>query len=154
MEQADELVRLGVLLVPSAIPCSLSPLIFRIHSCLFSDCRRTVSLKFFDTQVLSISTEKLVLSCVCYNGHSLLLSSYLSRIGRIERALPATPTDTCPRTPFISLCTVQLRTLCITHSLVTLCLFTTSGPGPGELPGLWGSLVFCHAPIPQKGSGN
>ena len=49
----------------------------------------TVSLKFFDTQVLSISTEELVhpryvlirLRC---NGHSLLLGSYLSRIGRIE----------------------------------------------------------------------
>ena len=58
---ADELARWGVLLAPSAIPCSLSPLISRMHSCLFSDCRRTVSSKFFDTQVPSISTEELVL---------------------------------------------------------------------------------------------
>ena len=51
-----------------------------------------MSLKFFDTQVFLISTEKLVLPhhahCVhphlCCNGHSLLLSSYLFRIGRIE----------------------------------------------------------------------
>ena len=58
----------------------------------FSDWRRTVSSKFFDTQVASISTEELVLSrhvsCVLSrlrcNGHSLMLSSYLSRIGRIE----------------------------------------------------------------------
>ena len=71
--------------------CSLSPLIFRIHSRLFSDWRRTLSSKSFDTQVLSISTEELVLrharcvlSCLRCNGHSLLLSSYLSRIGRIE----------------------------------------------------------------------
>ena len=50
------------------------------------------SSKFFDTQVPSISTEELVLSrharCVLSrllcNGHSLLLSSYIFRIGRIE----------------------------------------------------------------------
>ena len=64
----------------------------RFHSPYFSDWRRTVSSKFFDTQVPSISTEKLVLPrharCVLprlrCNGHSLLLSSYLFRIGRIE----------------------------------------------------------------------
>ena len=33
----DELARRRSLLSPSAIPCSLSPLISRIHSCLFSD---------------------------------------------------------------------------------------------------------------------
>ena len=49
---------------------------------------------------------------------------------------------------------VQLRTLYAAHSLATLCLSTTSGPDPGELPGLWGSMVFRHAPIPRKGSGN
>ena len=91
-DAADELTRRGALLAPSAIPCSLSPLISRIHSCLFSDWRRTVSSKFFDTQVPSISTKELVLprharcvfSCLHCNGHSLLSSSYLSRIGRIE----------------------------------------------------------------------
>ena len=81
---ADELAWRGALLAPSAIPCSLSPLI--------SDWRRTVSSKFFDTQVPSISTEELVLPrharCVLSglrcNGHSLFLGSYLSRIGRTE----------------------------------------------------------------------
>ena len=76
----------------SAIPCSLSPLISRIHYSFFSDWRRTVSSKFFDTQVPSISTKELVLPrharCIlsrfCCNGHSLMLNSYLSRIGRIE----------------------------------------------------------------------
>ena len=48
---ADELARRGALLVPSAIPCTVSPLISRIHSSLFSDWRRTASSKFFDTQV-------------------------------------------------------------------------------------------------------
>ena len=91
-DTADELARRGSLLVPSAIPCSLSPLISRIHSCFISDWRRSVSSKFFDTQVPSISTEELVLPhyarCVFSRlrckGHSLLLGSYLSRIGRIE----------------------------------------------------------------------
>ena len=91
-DAADELARPGALLAPSAIPCSLSPLISRIHSRLFSDWRCTVSSKFFDTQVPSVSTEELVLPCharcvlsrLRCNGHSLLLSSNLFRIGRIE----------------------------------------------------------------------
>ena len=90
-DAADGLARRGVLLEPSAIPCSLSPLISRIHSCLFTDWKRTVSSKLFDTQVPSIFTEELVLPrharCVLSrlrcNEHSLLLSSYVSRIGRI-----------------------------------------------------------------------
>ena len=56
-EAADELARRGALLAPSAIPCGLSPLTSRIHSSLISDWRRTVSSKFFDTQIPSISTE-------------------------------------------------------------------------------------------------
>ena len=93
-DTADELARRGALVAPSAIPCSLSPLISRIHSRLFSDWRRTVSSKYFDTQVPSIPTEELVLPrharCVLSrlrcNGHSLLLGSYLSRIGRNENS--------------------------------------------------------------------
>ena len=38
--------------------------------------------------------------------------------------------------------------------MATLCLSTTYGPGPGELPGNWGSMVFGHAPISRKGSGS
>ena len=53
---------------------------------------RAVSSKFFDTQVPSFSTKELVfprhaccvLSCQRCNKHSLLLGSYLSRIGRIK----------------------------------------------------------------------
>ena len=71
-----------------------------------------------------------------------------------SRILAALPADTCPRTPLISFCTVQLRTLCAAHSLAAVCLSTTSPPGPGELRGLCGSMVFRHAHIPQKGSGN
>ena len=105
-DAADELARRGALLAPSAISCSLSPLVSRIHSRLFLDWRRTVSSKYFDTQVLSISIEELVLPrharCVLSrlrcNGHSLLLNSYLSRIGRIENpscsACPQSSQDT------------------------------------------------------------
>ena len=81
-DTADKLARQGALLEPSAIPCSLSSLISRIHSRLFSDWRRIVSSKYFDTQVPSISTKELVLPrharCVLSrlrcNGHSLLLN--------------------------------------------------------------------------------
>ena len=118
-DTGDELARRGALLAPSAIRCSLSPLISRIHSRPFSDWRRTVSSKFFDTQVPSISTEELVLPrrtcCVLSrlrcNGHSLLLGSYLSRIGRIENpscsACGHSSQDTshlilpCPATDFL-----------------------------------------------------
>ena len=93
-DAADELARRGALLAPTAISCSLSPLISRIHSRLIWDWRSTGSSKFFDTQVPSISTEELVLPrharCVLSrlrcNGHSFLLVSYLSRIGRIENS--------------------------------------------------------------------
>ena len=157
---ADELARQEALLAPSTILCSLSPLICRIHFCLFLDWRRTVSSKFFDTQVPSISTEELVLPhharCVLSrlhcNGNSLV--GFIS-LGLAEsRILPTALADTCPRTPFISFCTGQLRTLCAAHSLATLCLFTTSGPDPGKLPSFWGSMVFCHVPIPRRGSGS
>ena len=137
-DAADELARRRALLVPSVVPCSLSPLISRIHPCLFSDWRRTVFSKFFKTQVSSFSTEELmlpghaccVLSRLRSNGHSLLLSSYLTGIGRIENP----SCSTCghrPRTPLISFCIVQLRNLCVTHFLATLCLYTISVSGPG-----------------------
>ena len=160
-DAADKLARRGTLLAPSAIPCSLSPLISRMHPCLFSDWRRTVSSKFFDAQVPSISTDELVLphharyvlSRLRCNGHSLLLSSYLFRIGKIENPSCSACGHLFQNTSHLIL-TVQLRTLCAAHFLATLCLFTTSGPGPGELSSFWGSMVFCHAPIPRKRSGN
>ena len=71
----------------SVIPCSLSPSVSRIHSSLFSDWRRTVSSKFFNTQVASISTEKLVLPrharCNLLVSASTDTAYCLFRIGRI-----------------------------------------------------------------------
>ena len=155
-DSAHELARRGAPLAPSAIPCSLSPL---IHSCLFSDWRRTVSSKFFDTQVPSISSEELVLP----RHARWVLSSSLQRTQPSFRFLSLL--DWQNRESFlqrlwtlvpghISFCTAQLRTLCAANFLATLCLCTTSGPDPGELPGFWGSMVFRHAPSPRKGSGN
>ena len=91
-DKADELARMGPLLVPSPIPCSLS-LLSRIHSFLFSHWRCTVSSKFFNRQVPTIATKLVlprhaccVLSHLRCNGHSLLLCSYLSRNGRVENS--------------------------------------------------------------------
>ena len=72
---------------PQSLVASL--LLSVVSTLVFS---RTVSSKYFDTQVPSIFTEELVLPrharCVLSrlrcNGHSLLLGSYLSRIGKIE----------------------------------------------------------------------
>ena len=164
---ADELGRRGALLAPSAIPCSLSPLISRIHSRLFSDWRRTVSSKYFDPQVPSISIEELVLPrharCVLSrlrcNGHSLLLGSYLSRIDRIENpsrsACEHSSQDTshlilhCPATNSLR-CSLFGDSLSL-YDPDSMSLYD-SDPDPGELPGFWGSMVFRHAPIPRKGS--
>ena len=151
-DAADKLARRGALLAPSAIPCSLS-LISRIHSYLFSDWRRTVSSKFFDTQVPSTSTEELVLPrharCVLSrlrcNGHSLPLSSYLSRIGRI---LPAAPVDIRPRTSLISFCTDQLRALCAACSLETLFDLWSRLRRVSRLLGL-----YCLPPYPHPSEG-
>ena len=130
-------------------------------SSLFSLWKRTVSLKFFDTQVPSISTEDLVLPrharCVLSrlrcNGHTVLLSSYLSRIGRIE-------------SPFCSACghssqdTSRLILHCPDRDSLRRSLFGDSlslydlwsiGLGPGELPGFWSSMVFRHAPSLGRG---
>ena len=159
-DAADELARRGALLAPSAIPCSFCPLISRIHSLLFSDWRRTVSSKFFDTQVPSNSTEELVLPrharCVLSrlrsNGHSLLLGSYLSRIGRIENpscsACGHSSQDTshlilhCPATDF-------LRRLLFGHSLSLYDLRSR----PWEVAGLLRLHGLPPCPHPSEGVG-
>ena len=146
--------------MPSAIPCIFSPLISRIHSSLFFGTGGVLSLFNFSRQVSSISTKELVLPCharcilfrLCCNGHSLLLSSYLSRIGRIENP-SCSACGTRPRTLLISFFTVQLQVVCAAHSLATLCLSTTSGPGPRELPGFRGLHGLPPCPHPSEGVG-
>ena len=105
---------------------------------------------FSGSPLTTLFFPKHVLSRLRCNGHSLLLGSYLSRIGESGN-LDAAPADTRPRTPLISLCAVQLRTFCVAHSLATLCLSATSGLDPGKLPGLWGCIVSRHALSLGKG---
>ena len=78
----DELVERGALLWPSAIPCSLSSFTSRVYFSFFSDWRRTVSSKLFDTPVLLEFTEVLLLPRqvrfflprLCCNRNRLLLA--------------------------------------------------------------------------------
>ena len=100
------------------------------------------------------SLVMLAVSSLVFAATDTAFFQVLISLGLAEsRILPAAPVDTRLRTPLISFCTVQLRTLCAAHSLATLYLFTASGPDPGEFLGFWGSMVFGHAPIPRKGSG-
>ena len=157
---ADELARQGAPLAPSAIPCSLSPLISCIHSCLFLDWRCTVSSKFFDTQVPSISTKELVLphhahcvlSRLCCNGHSLLLGSYLSRIGRIENlSCSACGHSSQDTSDLILYCPAMdsLHCLLFSDSLSLYDLWSRPW-GVAWLPGLHGLLPCPH---PSEGVG-
>ena len=143
-----------------SIVVSLS-LISRIHSRLFSDWRGTVSSKYFDTQVPSISTEELVLPrharCVLSrlrcNGHSLLLGSYLSRIGRIENpSCSACGHPSQDISHLILHCPAMnsLRRSLFGDSLSLYDLWSRPW-GVARLLGLHG-LPPC--PIPHKGSGN
>ena len=153
---ADELARRGALLAPSAIRCSLSPLTSHIHSGLISDWRRTVSSKCFDTQVPSIFTEELVLPCharcvlsrLRCNGHSLLLGSYLSRIGRIKN-------PSCSACGHSSQDTSHLILHCPATDSLCRSLFGNSLSLYDFLSRPWGvaRLLGLHGPHPLEGVG-
>ena len=64
-----------------------------------------------------------------------------------SRILHAASADTRHRTPLISFCSPAMDFLSA-RFLATLCLSTTSGPGPGKLPGFWGLTIFRHSSIP------
>ena len=141
-DTADELARRERYSRPPQSPCSLSPFISRIHSRLISDWRRTVSLKYFDTQVPSISTKELVLPrhargvlfCLCCNGHNLLSASYLSRIGRIEN-------------PFLQRLRTFVRGHLSSHSATSLSSYGLFAPLT-----LYASLVQTLGSCPASGA--
>ena len=125
-----------MLLLPSALPCGLPPLTCHIHSSLFLNRRCTALSKFLDTQVPWESTEDVVLPHVCCvlshlhsNAHRLLLSSCLSRTGRIKNP----SCSTCGRP---TQDTSNLILQCpATYSLASFCLSTTCGLSPGKFLG-------------------
>ena len=128
-DTADELARWGALLAPSAIPCSLSPLTSRIHSCLFlaGDVLSHQSIlthRFPQFPLRNLcSLVMLAVSSLVFAATDTAYCWVFISLGLTEsRILPAAPVDTRPRTSLISFCTVRLRTLCATHSLATLCL--------------------------------
>ena len=69
-----------------------------------SDWRRAVSSKYYNTSVPSVSTKEAVLSRLCCKEHSLLLNSYLSRVGRSENPCNACGLPTQDASRFILHC--------------------------------------------------
>ena len=148
---ADELARRGALLVPSAIPRSFFPFSSRIHSFLLSDWRRTVSSKFFNTQVPSISTKELVLCRLRCNGHSLLLSSYLYDWQNWESLMQRLRTFVLGH---LSSHCAQHYGLFAPLTFWRLSLYELWSR-PWKVAPLLGQHGFTrHGPIPRKGSGN
>ena len=80
---------------------------------------------------------------------------FLSKIGRIE-----SPSCCACGHPSQDTSLVRLILHCPATDSLRRSLFGDSlslylpGPGPGELPGFWGSMVFRHTPISRKGPGN
>ena len=156
---ADDLARRGALLAPLQ-PLVVSLLLSLVSTVFFSRTGGLLSHRSISTRGFPrfpprnlCSLVMLAVSSLVYAATDTAFCSVISLRLAQSKILPAAPADTRPRTPLISLCTVQLRTVCAARSLATLCLSTSSGPGPGELLGFWGSMVFRHAPIPRKASG-
>ena len=110
---ADEVARRGALLVPSAIPCSLSSLISRIHSHLSRTGGVLSHLnpsthrypRFPLRNLCSFVT--LAVSSLVYAATNSAYCQTLISLGLAEsRILHAVPADTRPRTPLISFFTV------------------------------------------------
>ena len=120
----------------------VSLLLSLVNTLLFSRIRGLLSHRNSLTQILSISTEELVLPRQRCNGHSLLLSSYLFRIGRIENPSCSDCGQPSKDTSHLILHCPATDSLRCSLFGDSLSLFTTSGPGLG------------HAPIPRKGSDN
>ena len=139
--------------------CPLQCLVSLVSTLVFLDWKHTVSSKFFDTQVSSIFTKELVLSrhahCVFSRlhckAHSLPLSSYLSRIGRIENPSCSGCGRPSQDTSRLT-CTIQLRTLCTARSLATLCVYDLWSR-PWRVARLLGLHGLPPCPHPSEGFG-
>ena len=136
----------------------VSLLLFFISTLVFSRTGGVLSHQNSSTyRFPSVSHEKLVLprharcalSHFCCNEHCLPLSSYLTRIRRIENPSCSACGHPSQDTSYLILYCPGIQPLCAARSLAILCLSTISGQGYGELPGFWIFMVFRHAPHPS-----
>ena len=143
------MARRGALLHPSTVPRSLSPHL-SLTILFLSGKKRTVSSKFFDTQLLAVSTVEFVLSrharCVLSHlrctRHSLLLNCHLSRFGKLENFSGSARCHTTQDTSHLILscpATYSLR-----RSLLTNPFQYNLWSRPRGIAGFWGSLTFNH----------
>ena len=127
----------------------------RLVQCLSATIHSLLKASFVATHFQFLSPfSQIPIVLLEFQATFLFLKCRTTASAIFQAILPAAPSDTLSTTLLISFCTVQLRTLCAAHSLATFCLSTTSGLDPREFPGFWGCMVFCHAPIPRKGSRN
>ena len=157
-DATDVLTRWSALLLPSAMCCSLFHLLYP----LFSRTGVVLSYLIYSRHrsprfqlrnlcfLVSLSVFFLVFAAMdtafCYTLVSLeLLES------RILHAAPAIFEATAR---VMSFCAVQLWTLCAARSSLIPCLYDLWFRPWKVSRFLRGSMVFCHAQIPRKGSGN
>ena len=141
-------------LVFSLLFCLVSTLFFSLTEVVLSHQNSLTHIfPRFPLRNCAPSSARCVHSRLRCTGHSLLLSSYFSRIGRIENFF-------CSARGHPSQYTSHLILHCPATDSFRSSLFGESPSlydlwsRPGELPGFWGSMVFRHAPNPWKGSGN
>ena len=130
-----------------------------VSTLLFSGTGSALSHRSFLAQRFLRFPPRNLCSCVMLAIFPLVFAATdtaycyaLMSVGLAEsKILPAPPANTRPGTPLISFCTVQLRTFCTARSLTIFCLYTTSGPGPGELPSFWGPWSSAMPPSLGRG---
>ena len=151
----DELARRGALLAHSAIPCSLSPFVY--HSDFFFLGLEAYSLIEVLRHTGSLDFHRG--TCAPSSRSLCFLSSTLQRTQPTVKLLSLQDwqNPSCSTCVHSSQDSFHLILNCpATDSaplvLGRLSVSTTSGPGPGEFPGFWCSMVFRHGPIPRKGS--
>ena len=158
-DAADELPRRGALLVPSAIPCSLSPPIsYSLLSflgleayCFIEIHQHAGSLDFHRGTCAPSSCSLCPLSSSLQWTQPTVKFS-LSEIGRIENS-------SCSACGHSSQDTSHLILRCPATDSLRLSLFSDSlslydlWSRPWGVARLLGSTIFHHAPIPRKGSG-
>ena len=128
-------------------------LLFTVKSTLFTPCSRFDSS--FSPRCGSCS------SCLSPISRSGLRALFLFVLAKV--ALTSLPTAHCGHFFLFVKPSLSFSAKSAFYSALSsyglfaplaLCLSTTSGPGPGELSGFWGSMVFRHVPTSWNVSGN